>query len=68
LSEAGGELIAKRFGALKKVEVIMRLKIDIDDALLNKAFSRSKARTVEELIHDNSYSERFSNFPPLCIL
>jgi Arc/MetJ family transcription regulator len=29
----------------------MRLKIDIDDALLNEAFSCSKARSVEELIH-----------------
>ena len=29
----------------------MRFKIDIDDALLKKAFSCSKARTVEELIH-----------------
>ena len=30
----------------------MHLKIDIDDALLNEAFSFSKARTVEELIHE----------------
>jgi Arc/MetJ family transcription regulator len=32
-------------------EVTMRLKIDIDNALLNEAFSCSQARTVEELIH-----------------
>ena len=30
----------------------MRLKIDIDDALMNEAFSCSTARTVEELIHE----------------
>ena len=30
----------------------MRIKIDIDKALLNEAFSCSKARTVEELIHE----------------
>ena len=30
----------------------MRLKIDIDDALLNEAFSCSKAKTVTELIHE----------------
>jgi len=29
----------------------MRLKIDIDDALLNQALSCSKAKTVRELIH-----------------
>jgi Arc/MetJ family transcription regulator len=30
----------------------MRLEIDIDDALLNEAFSFSKAKTVTELIHE----------------
>ena len=30
----------------------MRLKIDIDDALMNEAFSCTKAKTVTELIHE----------------
>ena len=30
----------------------MRLKIDIDDALVNEAFSCTKAKTVTELIHE----------------
>jgi Arc/MetJ family transcription regulator len=34
------------------VKIIMHLKIDIDDALMNEAFACSKAKTVEELIHE----------------
>ena len=30
----------------------MRLKIDIDDALMNEAFSCTKAKKVTELIHE----------------
>jgi Arc/MetJ family transcription regulator len=33
-------------------EVTMRLKIDIDNELLNEAFSCSKSKTVKELIHE----------------
>ena len=33
-------------------EVIMRFIIDIDETLLNEAFSCSKSKTVKELIHE----------------